>query len=188
MSWILTHTGKRFDPINPTPDMIDIEDIAHALSHVNRFNGHTHEPYSVAAHSLHVTSIVLRLNRRRGAATDYQLLLAALLHDASEAYLCDIPSPIKPHLIGYAEIEQRLQTVIAERFGFDPAYYRDPLIKRADLIALATEKRDLMPKHPEPWPCLDGIEPDGGPAFQLDTEAPRRLFLYWFHHFQGQLA
>lgn len=182
MSWILTHSGIRFDPIAPTIDMIDIDDIAHALSHVNRFNGHSFVPYSVAAHSIHVMHLVQIL---AGHRVTPELLLAALLHDASEAYLCDIPSPIKPHLIGYAQIEANLQRVIADATGLDPATFRDPLIKQADLIALATEKRDIMPAHPEAWTCLDGIEPDSMALWQPHASDAAHCFVYSFQQLQA---
>lgn len=182
MSWILTHSGKRFDPIAPTVDMIDIDDIAHALSHVNRFNGHSHVPYSVAAHSIHVMHLVQTLAGRQATP---ELLLAALLHDASEAYLCDIPSPIKPHLLGYAQIEANLQQVIADSVGLDPANFSDPLIKQADLIALATEKRDIMPAHTEAWACLAGVDPDRMALWRPHAIDAAHCFVYSFQQLQA---
>ena len=122
---IRTYTGRYIDPLNPTPEDIHIEDIAHALSHQCRFGGHTTLFYSVAEHSLDVLS---RVNADR---------LAALLHDASEAYLLDIPSPVKYRLPGYREAEDRLMAVIAEKFGFHWPLSAE--VKNADREALVYE-------------------------------------------------
>jgi len=81
MSWIITHTGKKIDIENTRPEDIDINDIAFALSHIPRFNGHV-GCYSVAQHSVHVAE--LAPNR---------LTVAALLHDAAETYIGDLASP-----------------------------------------------------------------------------------------------
>src|SRR5271156_4912831 len=81
-AWIQTFTGKKFYPFNPKPQDIDIRDIAHALSNICRFTGHTKRFYSVAEHSRNVAKLV-----------PAHMKLQALLHDASEAYLCDIARP-----------------------------------------------------------------------------------------------
>lgn len=94
----------------PTPEMICIEDIAHALSHQCRFGGHLPCFYSVAQHSVLAYSMAVKM----GA---YQL--QALMHDASEAYLLDIPKPIKNRLSNYVEIEDNLMTHISKKFGFE---------------------------------------------------------------------
>lgn len=105
--WILTYTGKQFRPLDPEWDMIDIVDIAHALSNTCRFTGHTNTFYSVAQHSYLVSLL----------CDDHQLY--GLLHDASEAYLCDISTPVKKSAIfrGYREAEQWLQGMILLRYG-----------------------------------------------------------------------
>jgi 5'-deoxynucleotidase YfbR-like HD superfamily hydrolase len=115
----------------PTQHMICIEDIAHSLSHQCRFNGHLPTFYSVAHHSILTAERV-----------DPEHKLAALLHDASEAYLCDIPRPIKPHLTNYKEIEDKLMQVIAEKFGFGYPLHSD--VKQADEYMLIWEWHDLM--------------------------------------------
>jgi hypothetical protein len=104
---IRTFSGKYIDPLNPNPDLICIEDIAHSLSMQCRFGGHTRQFYSVAQHSV---MCALKLPD--------ELKLAGLLHDASEAYLMDIPSPVKRRLTNYKEIENNLMKVIADKFGF----------------------------------------------------------------------
>lgn len=146
MSWILTHTGKRFDLLAPRAELISTIDIAHALSHVARFNGHTRHHYSVAQHSLLVASIV-----------PADLQLTALLHDATEAYIGDMVRPLKALLPEYSEIEHGIWLAICDRFNLDPTL--PTCIHEADMIALATERRDLMPEHAESWPCLAGITP-----------------------------
>lgn len=146
MSWILTSQAHAFDPLHPDPQRIDLFDIAHALSNLCRFTGHTREFYSVAQHSVLVAEIVPAEHR-----------LTALLHDATEAYLCDVATPVKAALINYCEIEERLWRSVAARFDLPQAIPR--CVKQADLVALATERRDLMPHHPGPWECLAGVLP-----------------------------
>lgn len=116
---IRTYTGKIFNVFDPDPDMICIEDIAHALSNLCRFGGHTDDFYSVAEHSYRVLVEVPRA-----------LKLQALLHDASEAYLVDMPSPIKYYMPQYREFEDKLMHVIAGKFGFE--YPLSDIVRRAD--------------------------------------------------------
>lgn len=164
MSWILTYTGRRFDPINPDPEQIDPVDIAHALSHMCRFNGHCRHFYSVAQHSVLVSQNVPDADA-----------LAGLLHDASEAYIADITRPVKPHLTNYHEIEQKLQQAIAERFGIEAE--TPSIVKYADVVLLATEKRDLMPEHPDPWPVLDAVPPLDDVIEPWSSAASKMMFL-----------
>jgi 5'-deoxynucleotidase YfbR-like HD superfamily hydrolase len=134
--WMQTHTGKRFTPLNPRAEDIDIEDIAHALSNMCRFGGHTREFYSVAQHSVLASELVPE-----------HLQLAALMHDASEAYLVDVPRPIKRHLTNYAELEDKVSRAIATRFaefGLLASDFSHPAVKLADNIMLVTEARDLL--------------------------------------------
>lgn len=177
MSWILTHSGTAFDPINPNPAAININDIAHALSNICRFNGHTRVFYSVAQHCVIVSNIV-----------PAELALAGLLHDASEAFICDVASPVKPHLEGYACIEHRIMRAVAEAFDIDPALFRHPEIKRADLVALATEKRDLMPIHPAPWPCLAGLSPLPNHIEAAPSIWAKPMFLNTFERLMAERA
>ncbi len=146
MSWILTFTGKRFDLLHPDAGAVDIRDIAHALAHTCRFAGHTQRFYSVAQHSVLVSETV-----------PFEHALAGLLHDATEAYIHDITSPLKQHLSNYRAIEDGIWFAIRKRFGL-PALLPSE-VKDADLRLLGTEKRDLLAKHPDPWPLLEGVEP-----------------------------
>ncbi|MBK9446299.1 MAG: phosphohydrolase [Betaproteobacteria bacterium] len=144
--YVSTHLGHRFYPLAPSIDDVAIEDIAHGLAFQCRFNGQTQHFYSVAQHSLMVASLVPR-----------RLALAALLHDAAEAYLGDMVKPLKNLFPEFSRIETEVMAIIGARFGV--AGFDDRQIKRADLIALATEKRDLMPHSSEAWQSLGGIAP-----------------------------
>lgn len=157
MSWIVTRSGRKFDLANPTADMVDTADLAHSLSMQCRFNGHTTSFYSVAQHCLLVAELVPEEHK-----------LAALLHDATEAYVGDLVRPLKEGMRDFANshgdeclydlTERRVWIAICQRFDLDP--HLPACVKQADLVALATEKRDLMPIHAEPWPCLAGITPN----------------------------
>lgn len=145
--WMQTYIGVQFWPLDPRPVDINLFDIAHALSNQCRFAGHVTEFYSVAQHSVLVAGIV-----------PSEHAAWALLHDAAEAYLVDLPRPIKRYsTIGteYREVESRLMAAICKRFGLpveEPAE-----VKAADDIALMTEKRDLMPNCPAKW--REDVEP-----------------------------
>jgi 5'-deoxynucleotidase YfbR-like HD superfamily hydrolase len=132
MSYIETASGKLYHFLNPQPDEIVIEDIALALANKCRFGGHS-DFYSVAEHSV---LVALRLPPG--------LQLAGLLHDASEAYLGDIPSPIKDVLPDYKKLENINQTAIEQKFGLDLSMDDFKKIKMADLAALRTEAHYLM--------------------------------------------
>jgi len=143
---ILTASGINFDFDNPVSSMVCLEDIAHALAHTCRFGGHVREFYSVAQHCVMASHIV--------PAGD---ALWALMHDASEAYVGDMPKPLKNLLPDYQEMEQRVEKIVLEHFGlFGPM---PSSVKPADLVMLATEQRDLMPPHDDSWAALAGIEP-----------------------------
>ena len=134
--WIQTYQGKQFYPDNPTEDMICIEDIAHGLSNICRYTGQCPEFYSVGQHSLIVTDVIFK---RTG---DLTLTLEALMHDASEAYLCDIPKPLKNLLPDYQKIEDNVSQVIFDKFNI--TYPLDPAIKVADVEVLAKEHENFI--------------------------------------------
>ncbi len=106
----MTYTRKMLDPLNATPQDIDIADISHALSLLCRANGHFPHFYSVGQHSVNC----MLEAKARGYSERVQL--GCLLHDASEAYLSDVTRPIKPHLIGYAAYEEKLQNQIFDKW------------------------------------------------------------------------
>ena len=135
MPEILTYTGKTFNYLNPTPDMICIEDIAHSISNACRYAGHCNRFYSVAQHSIIVSSL---------CKDEYKLW--GLLHDATEAYLVDVPTPLKPLLPGYKEIENNIMSVIAKRFGLE-GYQVPKEVKKIDKQILFVERDCLFNKE-----------------------------------------
>jgi len=139
---IVTYTGRRIFPLNPSPDNINLLDIAHALSNQCRFTGHVRKFYSVAEHSCRVHDIV-----------PTELKLAAILHDASEYALMDLARPVKEQkeMYLFREAEDALMECIAEKYNF--TYPLEDKIKEADKILLVTEYRDLMP--PEVFKVTD---------------------------------
>lgn len=134
--WFSTYTGRRFFPFEPRPVDVAIEDVAHALAHIGRFNGHTRGFYSVAAHSLHVSMLV--------PAAD---AFAGLMHDAAEAYVGDLIRPIKLVFPDFAQVEAGIYRAIALRFGLEESV--PPAVHAADDMALHTEARDLFEPAPE---------------------------------------
>ncbi len=165
MSWIQTYSGKQFFPLDPRPEDIDIRDIAHSLSLQCRFNGHCLEFYSVADHSLHVSRLLPR-----------ELTLWGLLHDAGEAYLTDLPRPIKHSVEGYNELEERMLEVIARRF--DLPWPMPAEVLRADDVALVTEARDLMAPAPASWGMT--VEPVPEAIVPLAPGDSEQMFLARF--------
>jgi hypothetical protein len=131
---IYTYTGRTIRPLEPDPDDICIDDIAHALSQQCRFTGHTRRFSSVAEHSVRVARMVEDI--------DPELALEALLHDASEAYLSDIARPVKK-APGFAETylkyEARLEAAVQRAFRLPLVSELHPTIKAADQYALEAE-------------------------------------------------
>lgn len=146
---------------------LEIEDIAIPLSRIVRFAGNSKFPYTVAQHCLHVSKLV-----PENFAYD------ALMHDAEEAYTSDIPAPIKK-LIGRDAIVRALaplRRALAERFGL--AYPEPPIVKHYDLVALATEIRDLRPNH---CPASRLPKPDPRPIVPLAPREACTRFIQRFH-------
>lgn len=141
---IETLNRKYVDPINMAADDVDIEAVAHALSHQCRFNGYTSRHYSVAEHSFYVSLLVEAKARDEGydEADRIALGLQALLHDCTEAYLVDIPRPLKSALPEYKGIEARLWAVCADKFGVDVTMH--PFVIEADMRICVTEKLALL--------------------------------------------
>lgn len=146
MSFIQTFTGKHFNYLAIQLDAIEIEDIANALSNICRFAGHLPEFYSVGQHSVLTSHLVSQ-----------EFALQALLHDAAEAYLQDIPAPLKRLLPDYRAIEDRVDAAIRQKFGLPSEQH--PTVKYADLVMLASERRDFEIDDGTHWPMLEGIIP-----------------------------
>jgi len=149
--YIQTFTGRAFYPLDPRIEDVDIRDIAHALSNLCRFNGHSKRFYSVAEHS----SNMARTLRRRGASLEDQRL--ALLHDAAEAYLLDIPRPLKRLSImaPYIEAELRIEATIAAALGLR-TIAKSPLVEEYDTRILVDEAEALMRVDIIPWHLQHG--------------------------------
>jgi len=130
--YITTYTGLKFWPLDPRQDEVSIVDIAHALSNAARFAGHLMRFYSVAQHSVLVSMMC-----------PPELQLWGLLHDASEAYLTDVPSPVKrdPGFAFYREAETHLMNVICDVFGLTQG--EPTAVKLVDNRMTVTEARDM---------------------------------------------
>lgn len=153
--WMTTFSGSKFWPLDPQPEDVNIEDIAHALSLLCRFGGHCKEFYSVAEHSVRCWRVLPALG--------------CLLHDATEAYIGDLIRPIKPFVSQYKQIEQELATAIEAKFGIPAGYTSGDEVKHVDSLLLSTEHRDLivdgliwtadsippLPDKIAPWTCKE---------------------------------
>lgn len=172
LPYVETVSGKRLYFLNPQPDQIDINDIAHALSQQCRYAGHSRRFYSIAEHSGLVSKLLIGTNQE----------LAGLLHDAAEAYLSDIPAPVKQFCTEYQRIEEVLEEAIADKFGFE--YPLHPAVKHCDLVMLSTESHNLMPSQGnwEMWertkrpPVAAGIKPSC-----VEPKVAKTLFLERFY-------
>lgn len=143
---IQMHSGRFFNFLQPWKNEFSIQEIAHSLSNLCRFTGHCKKFYSVAQHSVLVSWTV-----------EPEFAYDALMHDAHEAFIGDMASPLKALIPEYREIENRVQAAVRARFGVS-----DPLpddVKHADLVLLATEQRDLMAPPAHLWQGTAGIVP-----------------------------
>lgn len=159
MTWSQTYTGRAFDFLDLMKGRrveIDIADIARSLAMQCRFAGHCRRHYSVAEHSCLVACIVFDNMSDDERRWDHPMVRAALMHDAAEAYLVDLPRPVK-QLIGleaYGAYEQLVSDAIAKRFDLDTSAVTTMTVKLADDIALAMEKRDIMNRSARDWAPL----------------------------------
>lgn len=160
---ILLSTGRYFD--FTAPRALSIVEIAHGLSHICRFTGHCYEFYSVAQHSVLVSHLVPE-----------RYALHGLLHDAVEAVVGDMASPLKALIPEYKEIERQCEAVILRGFGLDGLM--PPEVKHADLVALRTEQRDLMGADTHLWTPTEGLEPHPERISPLIPQMARRAFLH----------
>jgi len=143
--WILTFTGRRFYPMAPKAEDVDIIDIAHALSMLCRYAGHSKFFYSVGEHSLWVSH-----------AVPAEHAFFGLMHDAAEAYVCDLPRPLKYALPEYRAAETRVWAAIVEKFGLP--LETPPEVKLVDSRMLLTE-RPVLFDNPQPWPQYAHLTP-----------------------------
>lgn len=158
MTWKQTYTGRKVWPLRMWPGDFDLHDIAHALSLKCRFGGHCISFYSVAEHSVRIAGVL------RGQGEVVKVKRWGLMHDAVEAYLGDVASPVKraPELDGYRLAEEYDLKMLAERYAL--GWPIPAAVHVADLRMLMTEARDLMGPQVEPWgidaePYAEPIEP-----------------------------
>ena len=173
--WIHTFSGQAVDLDNPLPDQIKFVDIAHALSRLQRWCGHSWRPFSVAEHSVVVAQLVKDMHP--WTMDPQEMVLAALFHDAHEAYTNDVSTPAKAEAgEGWANFEGRMERTVRAAFGLHTASHRWAVqVKQADLIAQATERAQLLPPTPTLWPCLVHVQP----ASWVDLMAPERCAMTW---------
>lgn len=141
-----TRSGETIRPLDPDPSKIRLEDIAHGLANVGRFAGQGNEFHSVARHSVYVSREV----EARGGSAEAQRY--ALVHDAAEAYLSDVPGPVKKSLPGYKHAERRLDAAVEEALGLGVDDTEHDLVKDADTAIGAYELSVFFPNagHEEP--------------------------------------
>lgn len=164
MTWMQTLSGRQLDLVDPQPDMIDLVDITSGLSNECRYAGQCLRFYSVAQHSVLASQIV-----------PPEHAWEALLHDATEAYLKDIPRPVKLLLPDYRILEAKLDTVIRARFGLPGV--KSQAVAEADVILLATERRDLMSSCRVEWTSIHGITPLDTRIRALHSGHAKSLFM-----------
>lgn len=176
MNCIVTADGHEIN-VEHGLGIITARAIAHSLGQINRYNGHAARPYCVAEHSLLVVEIMQR--ECAPVQLSAHALFAGLMHDAHESIASDMHSPGKA-VIGaaWSNWESRFESMVRTAFSMHTAAtaYRD-LVHKADLIALATERRDLVPANDElsPWPVLAGVEP----VTWVDLRDRSRASLTW---------
>jgi uncharacterized protein len=174
--WMQTFTGARFYPMDPRADEINPHDIAHALSLLCRYGGHVSRFYSVAEHCVLMSEAV---------APEHAL--AALLHDATEAYVVDVPRPLKHYLPEYRVIEGRVWQAICAHFELDQVLPSE--VKDADNRILLTERDVLMPNTRYSW-SVDGMSPlpvriEGWMPGDAEQRYADRLADLWRRHRNG---
>lgn len=169
-----TYSGLVFDFVNPTEDMIDIEDIAHALSQLCRFTGHCDRFYSVAEHSL--IGALIFMERKQD-----ELAFEFLMHDAHEAYVGDLSTNLKKLCPDFKVVEERVDKVIRKKYNMESIMPIE--VKRMDTTMLATEKKNLLYNHRfSEWNVLKGVEvlDEDFTAGELSVKEMRQLFLDTF--------
>lgn len=153
--WIQTYTGVAFDLLDPSPDMVELEDIAHSLSLLCRYTGHSSRFYSVAEHSLEVARLAAKCSPEQRAIP---MARWGLMHDAAEAYVGDMSAPLKSVLPKYKRIEREISGAVISRFGIDLGDGTiQKVIKHFDRVMLVTEAKALMGPAPKDWGI--GVEP-----------------------------
>lgn len=166
-TWIQTYSGRKFDFAAPDPTAICLEDIAHGLAHQCRFNGQCLHYYSVAEHSWLVAKRAIEILALTHSTPEYQgaVKAAALMHDAAEAYIGDVVTPLR-RILGpdsmLFQVENNVMEAISQRFHLTRDTTIWAVVKRADADLLAIEQRDVMATPPEPWPGISVVPESSG--------------------------
>ena len=174
---VQTRLGHAFDPRVGKISEIALEDIAHALSNICRYNGHCRKFYSVAEHSVLVSRIIAKM-----WPDDHESILAGLMHDATEAYVGDVTTPLKVLFPKFMELEGQLAEDIAKKFKIKWSKQTSDRVKIADLTALSTEAR-LLFGDVSKWAAIKVYEPQNDlleSGFPMSPEAAKKLFLKEF--------
>lgn len=176
--FLMVKTGTKFYPLDPKIEEIHIEDIAHSTSMMCRYNGHTEIFYSVASHAI----MVCKELQYRGCSPLVQMW--GLLHDGSEAYICDIPRPLKGDLKEYSGIEKKIQDLIYLKFsGVIPSEFTYMPVKCIDDEALLFEAKNYVQDHSWIWKDPEiHVEPVIGPS-----EVVKPKFLEQYYRLKKEL-
>lgn len=169
--WMETYTGRKFWPGNPRMEDITVFDIAHALAMKCRYNGHSQRFYSVAEHCVMLAGYA----RHKGWPVETQLHL--LMHDGSEAYLPDVPRPIKHFFPDLIKMEHRLDAMIRQWCGLHSAV--PPVVKELDSRIIRDERLAIMGPSSNDWKT-DALEALGVVVHAVDPSEAERLFLNSF--------
>ncbi len=188
-TWIQTFTGRCFDFAAPDPEVVCLDDIAHGLANQCRFNGQCLHYYSVAEHSCLVAKRAIEIMLANQWGPDDMAVgkAAALMHDASEAYIGDIVTPLRRALVGATAlytVEAAVVAAVTQRFHLDTRPEILDVVRQADLDLLAIEQRDIMAPAPQPWPGLMEI-PSHTTVKIMGMSPPQAklTFLRTAHHF-----
>lgn len=169
MTFIQTRSGANF-PVSACDSItFDIEDIAHALSNICRFTGHTREFYSVAQHSVLCAEFI----------QDRSFAFEALMHDAHEAYIGDVSAPLKSLLPDFKAIERRIESAMRLQFGLPLTMSKQ--VREVDMMMLVTERRDMLGRNETRWPAEDIWSPF---FFKIKPWAPAEARSRFLHAFQ----
>lgn len=167
--WMQTFTGRQFWPLDPRPEEVHIQDIAHALANDCRYGGHCRRFYSVAEHSVLLARAVSAPNR-----------LAALMHDAPEGYLGDLIRPVKRSMPVYRTTESAIWLAICARFGLGPELPAE--VHEADTRILVDEREQNMAAPPAPWNATEQVEALGVTLRFWKPDEAEFWFLSEFDH------
>ena len=178
-NYVTTYSGRKLNFKNPNPDDILLEDIVHNLSMICRYNGATKYHYSVLQHSVVLAAYVM------DKTGDAEQALSALCHDFSEAYIVDIPRPIKPHLKGYKSIENKLMKVILEKFGVKKP---SSFVMQCDTNIVANEAKNLFTYTPDWIADYDMLDIGDWEFQEADRDSVREVFMFAYNSLKNKIS